>query len=216
MWTWSLNWGEVTPAIVIGSCPMKPDDLSTIARRARVSAVLSLQHNDCLGYWGIDEAQMRTAGSGEGLVMRRCSIRDFDIADMRRRLPRAVAELAALRSQGDRVYVHCTAGLGRSPLTVLAYLVLVEGYSPETAIAWIHAARPAAVPAWEAFHGCLEDLLSCHRAAIDKRAYELYEQGIQQSADADCNQAQAEVLRSVLCPGIHHQAPPSAAASDGT
>lgn len=200
MWTWSLNWGEVTPEIVIGSCPMTPDDLRTIARSARVSAVFSLQHNDCLTWWGIDEARMRRAGSGQGLVMARCSIRDFDVADMRRCLPRAVTELAALRAQGHRTYVHCTAGLGRSPLTVLAYLVLVEGHSPERAIRLIHAARPGAVPAWEAFHGCLEDLVSRHRAAIEKRAYELYEQGSHQGADADWNQAQADVLRSVLCP----------------
>lgn len=100
MWTWSLNWGEVTPEIVIGSCPMKPDDLETITRSARVSAVLSLQHNDCLAWWGIDEAQMRSAGGRQGLAMARCSIRDFDVADMRRCLPRAVAELAALRAQG--------------------------------------------------------------------------------------------------------------------
>jgi atypical dual specificity phosphatase len=200
MWTWSLNWGEVTPEIVIGSCPMTPDDLKTIAHSARVSAVLSLQHNDCLARWGIDDALMRSTGSGQKLVMARCSIRDFDVADMRRCLPRAVAELAALRAQGHRIYVHCTAGLGRSPLTVLAYLVLVEGYSPERAIRLIHAARPGAVPAWEAFHGCLEDLVSRHRAAIEKRAYELYEQGIHQAADADWNQAQADVLRSVLCP----------------
>jgi len=56
------------------------------------------------------------------------------------------------------------------------------------------------VPAWEAFHGCLEDLVNCHRSAIEKRAYGLYEQGIHQGADADWNQAQADVLRSVLYP----------------
>ena len=49
-------------------------------------------------------------------------------------------------------------------------------------------------------HGCLEDLVSRHRAAIEKRAYELHEQGIHQGADADWNHAQADILRSVLCP----------------
>jgi hypothetical protein len=200
MWTWSLNWAEVTAEIVIGSCPMQTDDLGTIARSARVSAVLSLQHNDCLACWGIDYAQMYNVGRRQGLVMARCPIRDFDIADMRRRLPQAVAGLAALRAQGHRVYVHCTAGLGRSPLTVLAYLVLVEGYSPELAIGLIRAARPGAVPPWEAFHGCCEDLLSWHREAIEKRAYELHEQGVHRDAEADWNQAQAEVIRSALCP----------------
>ena len=59
MWTWSLNWGEVTPHIVIGACPMTPDDLKLIHAGAGVSAVLSLQHDDCLAYWGIDYTQMR-------------------------------------------------------------------------------------------------------------------------------------------------------------
>ena len=105
MWTWSLNWGEVTPEIVIGSCPMTPDDLKTIAHSARVSAVLSLQHNDCLAWWGIDDAQMRSAGSGQGLVMVRCSIRDFDVADMRRYLPRSCRAGGA---QGTRAPHLCS------------------------------------------------------------------------------------------------------------
>ena len=35
MWTWSLNWGDITPQIVIGTCPMTPDDLETIRTEAR-------------------------------------------------------------------------------------------------------------------------------------------------------------------------------------
>ena len=125
---------------------------------------------------------------------------DPDARDLFLKDTRAVAELATLRTQGHRVYVHCTAGLGRGPLTVLAYLVLVEGYSPETAIHLIHTARPGAVPAWEAFHGCCEDLVNRHRDAIEQRAYALYEEGVHQDAYADWQQAQAEVLRSVLWP----------------
>ena len=106
---------------------MRPDDFKTLAGGAQVSAVFSLQHADCLAYWGIDYTRMCSAAERQGLTMARCPMRDFDIADMRRCLPRAVTELAALRAQGHRVYVHCTAGLGRSPLTVLAYLVLIQG-----------------------------------------------------------------------------------------
>ncbi len=46
MWTWSLNWGEITPRILIGTCPMTPADLDRIRAGADVSALLSLQHND--------------------------------------------------------------------------------------------------------------------------------------------------------------------------
>lgn len=198
MWKWSLNWGEVTPGILIGSCPMTPDDLEKIVRGARVSAVLSLQHDECLAWWKIDYGQMRRAGERLDLTMVRFPVRDFDIADMRARLPGAVAELAVLRARGQRVYVHCTAGLGRGPLTVLAYLHLIEGYSTEAAIRLVHAARPGAVPAWEAFHGCCADLVRHHRDRIARRAYELYQQGVHQDANADWEQAQAETVRSVL------------------
>ena len=198
MWTWTLNWGEVSPHIVIGSCPMTPDDLLRIHAGAGVSAVLSLQHDDCLAYWGIDYTQMRRAGEALGLTMARCPIRDFDIPDMRRRLPDAVAALAGLQARGHRTYVHCTAGLGRGPLTVLGYLTLVEGRDPEDAIRLILEGRAGAVPAWEAYLGCCEDLLARHRQAIEQRAYELYQQGVHGNAQADWNQAQAEVLRAAL------------------
>jgi hypothetical protein len=198
MWTWSLNWAEVTPRILVGSCPMTADDLRRIRDETGVSAVFSVQHDDCLAYWNIDYPQMTAAAAALGLVMARHPIRDFDIPDMRRQLPRAIALLARLQRCGHRTYVHCTAGLGRGPLTVLGYLTLAEALDPEHAIRLILAGRPEAVPAWEAYHGCIHDLTRRHRAAIDRRAYQLYEQGVHGNAEADWRQAQGEVIRRVL------------------
>lgn len=197
-WTWSLNWGEVTPRLVVGTCPMGPDDLDRIRRGTGATAVLSLQHDDCLAYWGIDPGALRARAGALGLVLARCPIRDFDVADMRRRLPQAVSALAALVWAGHRCYVHCTAGMGRSPLVVLGYLVLVEGRDPEQAISAILAGRPEAVPAWEAYHGARADLVARHRAAIERRAYRLYREGVYASAEADWRQAEGEVLRAAL------------------
>ena len=133
-----------------------------------------------------------------GLAMDRFPIRDFDIPDMRRQLAGAVSALARLLGQGHRIYVHCTAGLGRAPLTVLGYLTLVEQQDPETAIQLILKGRPAAVPAWEAYHGCCHDLAAQHRAAIERLAYGFHEQGIPGDADAHWRQAQTQILQSVL------------------
>lgn len=198
MWTWSLNWGQITAYIVIGTCPMAPDDLRRIHSEAGVSGVLSLQHDDCLAYWGINYEMMYRTGTGLGLMMERCSIRDFDVPDMRRCLPAAISILANMLSHGHRVYVHCTAGMGRAPVVVLGYLTLVEGYSQGDAIRLIQEGRPGSVPAWEAYYGCFEDLLARHREAIERRAYELYELGVHGNAYADWFQAQAEILRSML------------------
>ena len=200
MWTWSLNWGEITPRILIGTCPMTTADLDRIGAEAGVSAVLSVQHEDCLAYWDIDYPEMRTHGEKLGLRMARSSMRDFDIPDQRRNLARAVRALADLQSKGHRTYVHCTAGLGRAPLTVLSFLVWVEGLLPQEAIGLIHRGRPDAVPAWEAHHGCRADLVERFCPQIEKRAHALSQarpngQGDPQS---DWLQAEVEIVRSAL------------------
>jgi hypothetical protein len=132
--------------------------------------------------------------------MERRAMRDFDVADQREQLPGAVAALARLQAEGHRTYVHCTAGLGRSPLTVLSYLICIEDRLPEQAIALIHGARPGAVPAWEAYHGCRQDLIDRHRTRVEQRAFELYRAraGGPGDAAADWAKAEAEVLRAVL------------------
>jgi len=126
---------------------MTTADLERIGAEARVSVVLSVQHDDCLAYWDIDYPDMRAHGGQVGLRMARSPMRDFDLPDQRRHLAQAVRALAGLQSEGHRPYVHCTAGLGRAPLTVLSHLAWVEGRSPEEAISLIHRGRPSAVPA---------------------------------------------------------------------
>jgi hypothetical protein len=86
MWTWSLNWGEVTPHIVVGTCPMTPEDLGRLRARAAVTAVLSLQHDDCLDYWGIDyPAWEAYYGCREDLVARHHSLIERRACELGRR-----------------------------------------------------------------------------------------------------------------------------------
>lgn len=60
------------------------------------------------------------------MEIRRPSIVDFNADSLRHQLPKAVREvaaaLAAAEAGGGRVYVHCTAGLGRAPAVCIAYL----------------------------------------------------------------------------------------------
>lgn len=197
-WTWSLNWNDVTAALVVGTCPMTPDDLARIHTEAGVSAVLSVQHDDCLAYWSLDYDVMKAKGRALGLVMRRAPMRDFDLEDQQRHLPYAVAALTQLRADGHRVYVHCTAGLGRAPLTVLGYLALVEGRDPHEAIRLIQARRPGAVPSWEAYAGCRKDLIAALRPVVEQRAHERYERGEGGTAEDHWFHAEEEVLRAAL------------------
>ena len=90
----------------------------------------------------------------------RFPIRDFDPFDLRRRLPKAVARLAAAHSPRHGVaYIHCTAGLGRAPATALAYMNWLRGWDLNEAHAHLTAARRCS-PRLEAVRAATADLLS--------------------------------------------------------
>jgi len=177
---------------------MAPEDIGRIRAEAHVSAVFSLQHDDCHTFWGIDYEAMCRASKEFGLEMRRCPIRDFDVPDMRRNLPSAISSLARLLHAGHRTYVHCTAGLGRAPLTVLGSLILIDNYSAEDAIQLILNGRPDAVPAWEAFYGACHDMEKRYRHQIERRAYDLFISGVHPNALEDWTHAKFDILREVL------------------
>jgi len=198
MWNWSLSWGQVTPTVFVGSCPLTVNDLGQIQAGTGATAVLSLQHDECLANWHIDYTNMQRAGTELGMKMARCPIRDFDVEDMRRQLPGAISILAGLVDAGHMVYVHCTAGLGRSALVALGYLTLVKNCSMDDAMQLILKARPGAVPSLEAYHGSRRDLLERYRPAIEQRAYELFRSGVHGNAKTDWLTAQAEVFRTEL------------------
>lgn len=198
MWTWSLNWGDITPHIVIGTCPMTPDDVVRISEKTGVSALFSLQHDDCLAFWQIDDDTMRRTAEEINVVMARCPMRDFDIADMRKNLPGAISTLTRLITAGHRTYVHCTAGLGRAPLTVLGYLILIEKYPKQAAIRLLLNGRPEAVPAWEAFYGACYDLEAQYRESIRKHAYALYVSKANNDPLLDWKQAKSDIFKSEL------------------
>ena len=201
MTSWRLNWNVVRHDLVVGSCPREPSDLDALRVATRVSAVLSLQHDECLEKQGIDDPWQVRYGRRIGLAMARCPLRDFDPADQRRGLPAAVRALHDLLRQGHRVYVHGTAGINRAPRVVLAYLTWVEGTSLEEAMTLLVHARPEVCPTWEAYHGCRQELTARHEDRIRQRAFECSQRQPEPSALDHWLQAERAIGREVLTAG---------------
>lgn len=197
-WVWRLEWDEITPRIVVGSCPRSATDLDRLQAQAGANAVLSMQHDQCHVQHGIDYPALCRHGASIGLAMARCAIRDFDPADARRHLASAVRLLDALLKAHARVYVHCTAGMGRSPLTVLGYLAFIEGLPPGDALELIRAKRPIICPNVEALLGCRADLVAQHRRAIAQRAAQLRIEDAGLGSYELELRAEQQVLRAVL------------------
>lgn len=197
-WQWSLNWNEVREDMVVGSCPMRPADLDEIKRNTGCTALLSLQTDECRGHFGIDYGKLLSHGRRRKLAMVNTPMLDFNDDDQRRNLPEAVSALHEMLAAGHRVYVHCTAGLNRAPLTVLGYLTFVEMLPVETAATFIAQARAGALPSWVAYHGCRADLIEALRDHIYIRSYYLAEEHPERDPDANWFEAERQVLRGTF------------------
>ncbi len=197
-WTWTLNWSFVRDDIVVGSCPMTPKDIDRIRKQTGITALLSVQTDLCRAAFDIDWGAHIRHATKRGLPLVNAPMRDFDPPEQRRRLPDAMRCLYRLLSRGDRVYVYCTAGINRSPLTVLGYLTFIEGMAPNDAYALIKAARPQAEPYWEAYHGCREDLVELCRDAIERMAWELAKSEPEHSPESHWIRAEKTIIRDVF------------------
>lgn len=175
-WRWTLNWDEIDASIVVGSCPRTPADVATLAAdpSARPTAILCLQSDLCWDALGIDGPAVIDACRDAGILHARVAVRDFDHADQAMMLPEAVRLLATLIAGGHRVYVHCTAGINRATLTVVAFYTFVRGASLQSALRRVKAARPQAHPYVDCWRTVRARLLEGRGEEVAARARAIY------------------------------------------
>jgi hypothetical protein len=113
---------RILPQLLVGSCPWDRADVESLKADFGVTAVLNLQTEDDFAYWGIDWPNMEAAYRAARIETRRVPVPDFNPEDLRQKLPECVQALDELLRAGHTVYVHCSAGVNRSPSVVIAYL----------------------------------------------------------------------------------------------
>lgn len=131
-----IDWA-VPNVLAMGSLP-QPQDINRL-KRAGIQAILSL----CAEA----EGDLPDAIKSEFRCLR------YILPDSRYRLPLKVQQLQAvvnLIQQCERrrqaVYVHCVAGVERSPAACIAYLCYDREMELIDAIEWVKLVRPAASP----------------------------------------------------------------------
>lgn len=209
MWSWTLNWDELPGKnIIIGSCPRKPDDVARIAKDAGATAILSLQDDPCHEHMEIDYAEIRSAGLRHGLTMARTPMTDFNRSDQAKRLPNALRALNALLEAGHTVYVHCTAGINRAPLSVVAKMAFIDGVEDDAAFAFVKTHRTVAEPYRVSFDDCRKLLLDGQHERIAAEAFEIYQKHGNPDSEANWKAAERHVLKQIIlsgpAPELHH------------
>ena len=135
-----MDCDQISPCLLVGTCPIDATDVDELGRLG-VTAVLNVQTDADLAVWGIRWDALEAQYRASNIDARRVPIRDFDPDALRRSLPKCVEVLDEFVRGGHTVYVHCTAGINRSPSTVISYLHWIEGQDLDEAVAHVTQCR---------------------------------------------------------------------------
>ncbi|MFQ5993544.1 MAG: dual specificity protein phosphatase family protein [Acidiferrobacterales bacterium] len=140
----TIDYDPILDDVLVGTYPRDGDDVAYLRNAHAISAVLNLQTDDDMQYWGLDWLHVASHYRQNRIEVARVPIRDFDPVDLREKLEDAVHALDTLLQHGHRVYVHCTAGVGRSPATVIAWLAWRRGWDLGDAVRHVMKQRVCA------------------------------------------------------------------------
>eukprot|EP00741_Cyanophora_paradoxa_P023991 tig00021719_g23167.t1 len=140
-----MKFDYVPDNMFIGPYPQRKEDLDAM-KEAGVTAVLNVQTMEDIHQRQIPWPELQEHYRRIGIKLVHYPIYDFNPEDLRRRLKGAVKEWDTLLAQGHKAYVHCTAGMGRAPAVVVAYLCWKHKMDPDAACAHVKAYRTVAVP----------------------------------------------------------------------
>lgn len=136
-----LDCNEIIPNRLWIGRFVGPEEVRSL-RHIDITTVFSLQSDEDLERYGISLKTLLKAYAEAGIELRRMLVNDFDKEDLLRNLPQCVAELeVALAPRWSRVYLHCTAGISRSPTVAAAYLIRSRGMTPKEAFEFVEARR---------------------------------------------------------------------------
>lgn len=164
---------EVAPSLLCGTQPRDAREVEILAKEHGVTHIVCLQRDEDAAHWGVDLRSIAREAERRGIRHGRAEARDFDPASLRRALPAAVRlideglgggggngkdrEVESHGSSRNRVYVHCTAGLGRAPAACIAWLKWFGGLDLDAATRQVTSARPCG-PKRDAVRGASFDL----------------------------------------------------------
>lgn len=153
-----MNYTLITDNLIVGSQPQKPEDIDHLKREENVAYILNLQQDKDVEFWGIDLKSIIKRCRELGIRHMRRPARDFDPDSLRSELPKAASSLEWAISEGKgKVYVHCTAGLGRAPAVAITYMFWFCGMNLNTAYDTLTSERPCG-PNKRAIRGATYDL----------------------------------------------------------
>lgn len=111
----------ILPELLVGEYP-NPEDVAWLRAEHGITAVLSLQDDADLASKALALDELVAAYRTHAVGFHHLPVPDGDTVVLAERLDAIVALLDRLLTAGERVYVHCNAGLNRAPTAAIAWL----------------------------------------------------------------------------------------------
>lgn len=136
-----INFDRITRTIFVGTYPQSPLDIDRLRDGPRITAVVNLQSDTDMKSLGVSWRKLQKHYAKREITVYRHPIRDFDPVDLAARMRGAVSQVGDLEAVGHRIYIHCTAGVGRAPAVAIGHLAWNLGWELEEAYEFVRERR---------------------------------------------------------------------------
>lgn len=151
-----MLFDEVPPNMFIGPYPQTAADVDAMAKGG-VTGVFNVQTDEDFKHRAIQWDVLMERYNAHEIQVVRHPIRDFDRVSLRQHLLAATHDLDKMMRAGKKVYIHCTAGMGRAPAVAVAWLCWVKNMELTEAVAFVKKHRKVAVPNVPVLEEALKD-----------------------------------------------------------
>jgi atypical dual specificity phosphatase len=141
-WFEHFGFGPVGDELLTGAYPQDADDVAALVD-AGVTRVFNLVQD--VEYEGEGRAACEAALANAGILEERVEVVDYGNL-LPGHIERAVRIVRPWLAEGERVYVHCRAGMQRSATVAAAIVALEEGVEPTEALRRVSERNPRANP----------------------------------------------------------------------
>ncbi|MBS1270696.1 MAG: hypothetical protein MAG794_01662 [Gammaproteobacteria bacterium] len=132
-----INFDRITNTVFVGTYLQSPLDIDRLRDGARITAVINLQSDPDIRALRVNWSKLQKHYARREIALYRHPILDFDPADLTRNIRAAVTRVGQLETVGHRIYLHCTAGVGRAPAVAIGHLAWNLDWDLDSAYAFV-------------------------------------------------------------------------------
>jgi protein-tyrosine phosphatase len=135
-----MDYAQILSRLFVGSHPQTTDDIDQLQRHLAITAVLNLQTDEDMAAVNLNWLPLEAHYRASAVDLFRVPMKEEQV-ELREKLLQCVTTLARVLAADHTVYLHCTAGIGRSPTVAIGYLHCCLGWKLDAAIGHVKQVR---------------------------------------------------------------------------